>query len=143
VPPFRFSVRLTVALADTDQNGHVYYGAYLGYVDRAALAYRDHIGVPPLGPPQHRFVVRALSIEYRASALLNEEVEAFVRVASLGATSHTAEVRMERIAPGPPTLLCEGRWTVVGLDGHGGRPTPVPDDMRAAILAFEGDAVRA
>lgn len=142
VPPFRFSVRLLVAFGDADLNGHVYYGAYLGYIDRVALAYRSHPGIPPLGPPEHRFVVRALAIQYHASALLDEEVD-LARVTALGRTSHTIAVRMERVEPGPPALLCEGSWTVVGLDSHGGRPTPVPDAMREAIAAFEGDPLGA
>lgn len=107
------------------------------------MAYRAHLGVPALGPPEHRFVVRALALDYRASALLDEEVEILTRVTALGRTSHAVAVRMERVAPGPTTLVCEGAWTVVGLDGPGGRPTPMPDAVRGAISAFEGEALEA
>ncbi len=138
VPPFRFSARSRVDIAETDLGAVVYYARYPHHIDRAVLAYRRHLGIPVLGPPGHLFVVRSLQIDYRASARFDDEVEAFVRVSELGRSSHTIEVRMERIGDGEPVHLADATLVLVGLGEYGGRPSRVPEPMRQAIAAFEG-----
>ena len=84
VPPFRFSARSRVDVAETDLGAVVYYARYPHHIDRGVLAYRRHLGVPLLGPPGHLFVVRSLAVDYHASARFDEELEVFVRVAEMG-----------------------------------------------------------
>jgi acyl-CoA thioester hydrolase len=142
VPPFGFSARFRVELADTDLGAVVYYGRYPVLVDRATIAYRRHLGVEPLGSPGHLFVVRALQLEYFASARFDDRMEVFVRAAAVGRTSHTIEVRMERLDDdGEGTLVAGGRLTVVGLAAYGGRPSRMPAEMREAFETFEGAAL--
>jgi len=139
VPPFRFSAVSRVDVAETDLGAVVYYGRYVHHVDRAVLAYRRHVGVPPLGPDGHLFVVRRLEVDYRAPARFDDEVEAFVRVTRLGGSSHEYAVRLERVSGGPPGHLGDAVLTIVGVGGYDApRPTRMPDSMRDAIAAFEG-----
>jgi acyl-CoA thioester hydrolase len=138
VPPFRFSARSRVDIAETDLGAVLYYARYPHHVDRAALAYRRHLGVPLLGPPGHLFVIRSLEVDYRSSAGFDEELEVFVRVADLGRTSHTLEARIERLAGDGPAHVADARLVVVGLAEYGGRPSRMPADMRVAIADFEG-----
>lgn len=138
VPPFRFSARSRVDVAETDLGAVVYYARYPHHIDRAVLAYRRHLGIPPLGPDGHFFVVRSLQVDYRASALFDDEVEAFVRVSEIGRSSHTMQVRMERLGGDGPVHLADASLVLVGLAGYGGRPSRIPDAMRDAITGFEG-----
>lgn len=138
VPPFRFSARSRVDVAETDLGAVVYYARYPHHLDRAVLAYRRHIGIPPLGPDGHFFVVRSLAVDYRASAAFDDEVEVFVRTSAVGRTSHTVEARMERAGDRGPAHLADATLVLVGLATYGGRPSRVPDAMREAIAAFEG-----
>jgi acyl-CoA thioester hydrolase len=139
VPPFRFSAVSRVDVAETDLGAVVYYGRYVHHVDRGVIAYRRHVGVPPLGPDGHLFVVRRLEIDYRAPARFDDEVEAFVRVFHLGGSSHRYEVRLERISGGPPAHLADAMLTIVGVGGYEApRPTRMPPAMREAIAGFEG-----
>ena len=139
VPPFRFSAVSRVDVAETDLGAVVYYGRYVHHVDRAVVAYRRHVGVPPLGPDGHLFVVRRLEVDYRAPARFGDEVEAFVRVAHHGGSSHRYEVRLERLSGGPPGHLADAVLTVVGVGGYEApRPTRMPGAMHDAIAAFEG-----
>jgi acyl-CoA thioester hydrolase len=142
VPPFRFSARSRVDIAETDLGAVVYYARYPHHIDRAVLAYRRHLGIPPLGPEGHHFVVRSLHIDYLASARFDDEIEAFVRVSELGRSSHTMEARLERIADGEPggAPIATATLVLVGLAGYGGRPSRVPEAMRVAIEGFEGAA---
>lgn len=138
VPPFRFSARTRVEITDTDLGAVVYYGRYPHHIDRGVLAYRRHVGIPPLGPEGHLFVVRSLQVDYRSSARFDEELEVFVRTAELGRSSHTVEVRIERAGDDGPAHVADARLVIVGLAEYGGRPSRVPDPMRRAISGFEG-----
>lgn len=138
VPPFRFSARSRVNVAETDLGAVVYYARYPHHLDRAVLAYRRHLGIPPLGPEGHLFVVRSLSVDYHASALFDDEVEVFVRVSDMGRSSHTVRARMERLGPDGPAHLADATLVLVGVGAYGGRPSRVPEAMREAIAAFEG-----
>lgn len=139
VPGYRFAVRSRVDIADTDLGAVVYYGRYPHHVDRGVLAYRRHLGIPLLGPPGHLFVVRSLAIDYRASARFDDELEVLVRAADIGRSSHTMEVRIDRLgADGAAQPVAEARLVVVGLAGYGGRPSRMPAELRAALEAFEG-----
>ena len=137
VPPFRFSARSRVDVAETDLGAVVYYARYPHHIDRAVLAYRRHLEIPGLGPEGHSFVVRSLNVDYRASARFDDELEVFVRVRELGRSSHTMQARLERIGGGEPTHLADATLVLVGLAGYGGRPSRIPEAMRRAIARFE------
>ena len=137
VPPFRFSARSRVDIAETDLGAVLFYARYPHHVDRAVLAYRRHLGVPLLGPPGHLFVIRSLEVDYRSSARFDEELEVFVRVSELGRSSHTMQARIERTGGEGPAHVADARLVVVGLAEYGGRPSRIPDGMREAIAAFE------
>ena len=141
IPPFRFSLRTRVDFSDTDAVGIVYYGRYPPYFDRAVIAYRRHLGLPLLGNPGHVLVIRALRCEYHAPARFDDELEVFVRMARLGRTSQTAALRVEEVGGAEPRHLADGEIVAVGLDRYGGRPSPIPDDIRARIAEFEGNAL--
>lgn len=137
VPPFRFSARSRVDVAETDLGGLVYYGRYAYHIDRAVLAYRRHLGIPGLGPAGHVFVVRSLRIDYRASAFFDDHVEVLVRASELGRSSHTMRARLERVGAAEPVHLADATLVLVGLGDYGGRPSRIPDTMRQAIAGFE------
>jgi acyl-CoA thioester hydrolase len=135
---FRFSVSSRVDIADTDLGAVVYYGRYPHHIDRAAVAYRRSLGIDPLGPAGHLFVVRSLQLDYHSSARFDDELRVWVRTARMGRTSHVLEALIDRlVAPSRPERVAEARLVIVGLDRYGGRPSRVPPDMRRAIEEFE------
>lgn len=140
VEGYRFGMRCRVDLSDTDLGAVVYYARYPHYLDRGVIEYRRHLGIPPLGPDGHLFVVASLAVDYRSSARFDDEVEVLVRVPEIRRSSHLVEARMERLDAEGATLLAEMRCTIVGVSTYeaGGRPSRVPEEMRAAIDGFEG-----
>ena len=137
-PPYVFSTRFRVDFADTDAGGVVYFGRYGRYLERAVLDYRRAAGVPVLGEPGHFFMIRSMTIEYHAPLRFEDDVEAFVRVSAIGTTSHTMEVRLERIDADGAQHVADARAVVVGVESwDAGGATPIPADVRAAIEAFE------
>jgi acyl-CoA thioester hydrolase len=59
-----------------------------------------------------------------------------VRVRRIGRTSITYECAAYRLPD--DTLMVTGEQTLVLIDVEGRRPSPVPDELRAAVRDFEG-----
>lgn len=119
----------------------VYYGRYPHHIDRAAVAYRRSLGIDPLGPAGHLFVVRSLHLDYHSSARFDDELRVWVRTAEVGRTSHVLEARIDRLVESShQQRVAEARLVIVGLERYGGRPSRVPPEMRRAIEEFEGGA---
>jgi acyl-CoA thioester hydrolase len=138
-PPFRFALPTRVEIADTDLGGVVYYGRYSLYLDRGAVAYRRRLGIPPLGPDGHLFVVRAFEMEYLAAARYDDALEVLVRTAAVGRTSHTLECRVDRPGEDARQVLVRARITIVGVSGYAApRPTRLPAEVALALREFEG-----
>lgn len=129
---------MRVDFADTDAGGILYYGRFSRYVDRAVFDYRRAAGVPLLGEPGHLFVVRSMGVDYHSSLRFDDDLEVFVRTSRVGTTSHSLDIRIERIEPDGALHVADARATIVGVESHGGGgSTPMPAGMRAALEAFE------
>jgi acyl-CoA thioester hydrolase len=133
-PPFKYSALNRVWFSDTDAQGVVYYGRYLPYFDHARTEYHRHLGSGSVAGAE--FVMRASSVEYLAPAKFDELVECYVRVARLGRTSVTYECEAIRLPD--RTLMVTATQTLVLVDLATRRPTPIPDETRTPIRAFEG-----
>jgi acyl-CoA thioester hydrolase len=138
-PPFKYSALARVWFSDTDAQGVVYYGRYLPYFDHARTEYHRHLGA--LATPGREFVMRASSVEYHAPARFDDLIEAFVRVSRIGRSSMTYECAAYRLPD--EMLMVTAQQTLVLIDLEGRMPVPVPDDVRSAIRAFEGDDLAA
>jgi acyl-CoA thioester hydrolase len=135
-PPFKFSATTRVGFSDTDAQGVVYYGRYNPYFDLARVEYLRALEL------LHRraggdFVMRANDVEYFAPARFDDELEIDVRVSRIGTTSVTYEFAAYKIPD--DTLMVTAHQTLVHIDLATRRATPVPDDYRAKVLAFEAD----
>lgn len=136
---FRFSLRTRVEFSDTDVTGVVYYGRYPVLFDRAVVAYRRHLGIDLLGPPGHHYLIRAVGAQYHDSLRFDDEIDVHVRVSQIGRTSHSYDVRVDRVDGDDRVHCVDGQLTIVGVDGYGAdaTPSPMPGDLRRALEAFE------
>lgn len=132
-PPFKYSALARVWFSDTDAQGVVYYGRYLPYFDHARTEYHRHLG--GFATRGCEFVMRASSVEYHAPARFDDLLEIFVRVSRIGRTSVSYECAACRLPD--DELMVTGQQTLVLIDVDSRRPTPVPDDLRAAVRALE------
>jgi acyl-CoA thioester hydrolase len=135
-PPYRLSAFTRVGFSDTDAQGIVYYGRYLPYFDLARVEYLRHLGLlnPDLGPRQ--FVARASMVEYHAPARFDDLLEVFVRVRRLGRSSMSWSLAVHRDRD--DTLMCTSEQTLVLVELEARRPTPIPEEFRRIVRAFEG-----
>jgi acyl-CoA thioester hydrolase len=135
-PPFKFSARTRVAFSDTDAQGIVYYGRYNPYFDLARVEYHRMLGV--LKPREFGdFVMRANDVEYFAPAVFDDEIEVFVRVSRIGRTSVTFSFEAYRLPDN--VLMVTAHQTLVYVGFAERKASPVPDDYKSVVFAFEGD----
>ena len=134
-PPFKYSALTRIWFSDTDAQGVVYYGRYLPYFDHARVEYHRHLG--QLRTPNAELVMRALQVEYHAPARFDDLIETFVRIARIGRSSITYECAAYRLPD--DVLMVTASQTAVLVDVIARRPTPVPEELREQVRAFEGD----
>jgi YbgC/YbaW family acyl-CoA thioester hydrolase len=140
--PFKFSARTRVGFSDTDAQGIVYYGRYLPYFDLARVEYHRKLGLLGIEVgPGVEFVMRAISVEYHAPAVFDDEIEVYVRVARVGNTSATYEFAAYRARD--DALMVNATQTLVLVDLDERQARPIPDTFRQTIRAFEGSDVEA
>jgi acyl-CoA thioester hydrolase len=135
-PPFKFSAFTRVGFSDTDAQGIVYYGRYLPYFDLARVEYERYLGLLDHEVGEEEFVMHASTVLYEAPARFDDLLEVFVRTKRIGRTSLTNEYRAFRV--GDDVLMCTAQQTLVLVSVADRRPTPVPEEYRLAIAAFEG-----
>ena len=135
-PPFKFSAYARVGFSDTDAQGIVYYGRYLPYFDLARVEYLRHLGLLDLVLGEREFVMRASNVVYEAPARFDDLLEVFVRTKRIGRSSIASEYAVYRVED--DVLMCTAEQTLVLIGLGDRRPTPIPDDYRDLVAAFEG-----
>jgi acyl-CoA thioester hydrolase len=135
-PPFKYSALARVWFSDTDAQGIVYYGRYLPYFDHARVEYHRHLGMSGVGRDGREFVMRASTVEYHAPARFDDLLEIFVRLARIGRTSATYECAAYRTDD--DALMVTAHQTLVLVELEGRNASPIPEDFRERLRAFEG-----
>jgi acyl-CoA thioester hydrolase len=138
-PPFKYSALARVWFSDTDAQGIVYYGRYLPYFDYARTEYHRHLGHAPFVHAGGDFVMRALQVEYHAPARFDDLIEAFIRIKRIGRTSLTYACAAYRLPD--DLLMVTAELTVVLVDLEERKPILIPNEIREAVSAFEGEDV--
>lgn len=132
-PGFAFSTRFKVRYAEVDAQRVVYNSRYLEYVDVAISEFWPWTGMEDLGPEwtEAEFHVRHTEIDYFKPFVMNDEIEAFVRIERLGGTSMTQRFELCHAVTGD--LHCMILMTIVHVDLETGRSKPIDGPVRTAL----------
>lgn len=132
-PGFAFSTRFKVRYAEVDAQRVVYNSRYLEYVDVAISEFWPWTGMEDLGPEwtEAEFHVRHTEIDYFKPFVMNDEIEAFVRIERLGGTSMTQRFELCHAVTGD--LHCMILMTIVHVDLETGRSKPIDGPVRKAL----------
>ena len=132
-PGFSFSTRFKVRYAEVDAQRIVYNSRYLEYVDVAISEFWPWSGLEDLGPEwtEAEFHVRHTEIDYFKPFVMNDEIEAFVRIERLGGTSMTQRFELCHAVTGD--LHCMILMTIVQVDLETGRSKPIDGPVRKAL----------
>ena len=132
-PGFSFSTRFKVRYAEVDAQRIVYNSRYLEYVDVAISEFWPWSGLEDLGPEwtEAEFHVRHTEIDYFKPFVMNDEIEAVVRIERLGGTSMTQRFELCHAVTGD--LHCMILMTIVQVDLETGRSKPIDGPVRKAL----------
>jgi acyl-CoA thioester hydrolase len=139
---FRHRLPLRVRWAEVDRQGVVFNANYLLYCDVCVTEYWRAAGMrypddfEPLGTDLY---VRRATLDYRAAALYDDELELCGRIPRIGATSLQFTVEMYRRSEmQTPLVQCE--LVYVYVDVATKAPRRVDELVRERIRAFEAVA---
>lgn len=106
----------------------------LGWIDEIASLHGAAAGAAraDLARDGRMWFVARHEIDYLGEAFAGDRVVLATWVAKLGRTSLVRSTRILR-EDGRELTRCESRWALVDLASR--RPTPIPDAVRAALLA--------
>jgi YbgC/YbaW family acyl-CoA thioester hydrolase len=118
--------RRRVAWVDTDAGGRIHFTAAFRWAEAAEHTLLRGFALP--GVEVADFPRRHVEAEYHNVLRFDDEFEVRLRAERVGRTSITYAWRILRDGE----LCIVGHHTVVHVDGAG-RPSPVPDALRAAL----------
>ena len=131
---YRFTKRIEVRFRDCDPMGHVNNAVYLTYLEVARFAYWREVcaGRDTAGDT---FILARMECDFRAAAVMGEELEVRLRVDRVGRSSF--DIRGDIVRPADGALILESRAVMVMYDYAAGTPVPIPDEARRRIEEFE------
>ena len=133
---FRHFERLRVRWAEVDLQQIVFNGHYLMYFDTAISGWWRAMALPyapTMAALQGDFFVKKSSLEYHASARLDDLIDVGVRLARFGNSSMLLECAVFR----GDALLVSGELVYVFADPATQTSRPIPQAFRDVVGAFE------
>ena len=138
---FRFFHRLRVRWAEIDMQKIVFNGHYWTYLDTAVTAYWGRVALPYetafhiLGGELY---VKKATLEYHASALMDDDLSVGMKCSRLGKSSMVFEAGIFR----GDKLLISGELIYVFADPKTQTSKPIPEALRNILLIYEaGESV--
>ena len=135
---FRFSTPLRVRWAECDAQGIAFYGAYMGFLEIAQSEYFRNLGYSIYQIAEAGYfdtVVAKATLEYKASARIDDILDLYAKVSHLGNTSMIIDYEIYRQAP--DELLLQSQIVYVGYDIPSNSKKEIPHDIRAVVEEYE------
>jgi acyl-CoA thioester hydrolase len=134
---FKCCCPLRVRYAETDAQGHVFFGNYYIYFDEALLEYMRAIGYSYqdlLDDGMDLLYVES-RCQHHAPAYFDDMLDVHARIGSIGHSSLTFEFSIYK--DGSDHLVATGHIVAVNVDGVTRQPVPVPEALRQAVSGYE------
>jgi len=137
-PEFTVVHEIMPRFRDTDAMGHINNAVYVTYLEVARQIYwarldehSDYRRVP--------FILAHVTIDFRSEALVNEVLEAGIRLAWIGDRSFSFAYRIREKTTG--RTVVEASTVQVCYDYAAKRTIPMPEGLRRSLESFEGRPV--
>lgn len=118
---------------DNDALGHMNNAEYLSLFDTAISLWQIENGIAITGPEALRFVVVENGCRYFTEAGFPDTLHAGLRLGHLGRSSFRFELALFR---NTEERACTEAFFAMVLTDADGRPTPLPDRLRAALTTL-------
>lgn len=134
---------LRVYYEDTDFTGIVYHANYLRFVERGRSNYFRLLGADQRAlfengaedRPSYAFVVRAMQLDFYRSARMDDVLDVVTKPLEVKGASITLGQQVLRSG----TVLFAARVKIAFVSG--GRPRPIPKEIRTAMLSNRTTAI--
>lgn len=136
---FKFHTPIKVRFNETDLQGHVNFAHYLSYFDVGLTEYLTAIGYDyqTMLADGVDFLYAESHCNYKSSARWPEVLNIHARIGHLGRRSIRFE--FEVIAAADQRLVATGHIIAVTACRDTFEPCPIPDGLRQAVAAYEGN----
>ena len=134
---FKYYLPLRVRFAETDLQGHVFFGNYLIYFDEAWTGYTHAIGCTYqnlLAVGIDMYYIHS-ECDYHTRAFFEDELHIHARVGKIGNSSVTFE--FAALKPSTDEPVATGSIVAVTVDLKTRKPVRVPDIFRDAVTRYE------
>jgi acyl-CoA thioester hydrolase len=137
-PPLaRFHLSIQVRFADTDAQGHTFFGSYFTYMDEAFMAYLAELGFPWSALADKGLGVFYVDsgCQFKGPSFFGDRLNVHAAITHLGNSSLTAEMTMIRDAD--RRLVATGHIKAVLVDARTEKASRLPDDLRSAVDEYQ------
>jgi acyl-CoA thioester hydrolase len=130
-----FSHPIRVYWEDTDAGGVVYHAQYLAFLERARSEWMRALGDQDAMRRELDlvFVVRAMQVDFRSPARLDDLLSATVRLRECRRASLVMAQQVRR----GEALLLDATVRIASLHAGTFRPRPIPDPLYERLKALE------
>jgi acyl-CoA thioester hydrolase len=134
-PGWSFAIRHRVRWSECDPFGHANHRAYFEWFEEARNRYLEAVGLAPLSAATPGPVMVETGIRYDRPLSYGDEILVSARTVRLGHTSFEMEYAVWREG-----LCALGRAVLILVVNATGEKTPLPPELRRAMLARDPDA---
>ena len=134
---FKFHYPIRVRYAETDAQGHVFFGNYYTYFDEALLAYMRAAGYDYhdlLGDGMDLLYAES-KCRHHAPAHFDDLLHVHARLGRIGNSSLTFEFSIYK--RDSEQLVATGHIIAVNVEQNRRRPVAVPEALRSAVKEYE------
>ncbi len=135
---FRFFHRLRIRYSEVDWQGIVFNAHYLTYMDVAVTEYFRSMRIDYKRLAQEGKMDMAVvktTLEFKSSAMFDEELEIGTRISNMGNTSYSVEFEIYKM--GLEDLIFRAQTIYVNYNIVKRRAEPVPEFFRSVVQNFE------
>jgi len=135
---YKFHYPLKVRYAETDAQGHVFFGNYYTYFDEGLVEYLRQLGYTyqDLLDEGKDFLYVESQCRHHSSARFDDVLNVHTTLANIGNTSLTFEFSIFKQPA--DELVATGYIVAVNVDRATRRPVSVPQALRDAATDYEG-----
>lgn len=133
----KFFHPIRVRFADTDLQGHAFFGSYFTFIDEGYMAYLSELGYSwgALGEMGLEIYYLDSGCQFKDRAYFEETLNVHARISKLGNSSMTAEMTIVR--PGSMAVVAEGFIKAVMVDSETKKSTRIPNELREAVNRYQ------
>lgn len=133
---FRSKLPVQLRFNDIDILGHVNNTVYFSFYDTGKAYYFNAVRGSKMNWQKVETVIANVNCTYMQPIIFGEEIDVYTRCTAIGEKSFVLLQTLVERTSGTVKSVCE--TVMVSFDPATGKSTPIPDDWRRDLEAFEG-----